>query len=468
VNRGPCSLLNVGEEGCGLPYARRDAAPLPTRRIERGAVFGLLAVLAIPITHTIDLNCTALVAAAPEIKVDIPSGALYVARCRHDADDPALRIPTTVALRLQFRCEPGSRVLFDGWQQKNGSLEIVPAFGNTLEGVWIETRGDVLVKSTTGHALSFVAESVRNSSLVIGSGTTLRGTETAASFVVFDIRNPTIAAGADCEVLAQGYAAAAVTSPGNGLGGLALINVTLSAQRGSTVTALGTTPGRSDFVAALGASGRWLTVVDRVFTAQRCVVLGKGRNAVASVGIATLAFSGTTTISVSRTRWAAEASDVRAYGTGAGVVSVGIVVASFSSLADSQNGISVVGSTITSSFSNVTAQGGHAVTSVGIASHSEGRCNISVKVKETTVAANSSTINATGTRSGVASVGIAADNYCPFNGGSGCGINTTETTFSVTSSNVSASAGCCAVASVGIASHCNGGVNHSIDARRTP
>jgi hypothetical protein len=240
------------------------------------------------------VHCTVLAAANPKVIIDVPTGSVYVARCQHDAIDPMLVIPTTVAIDVQFRCGPGSTLVLDGWQQRNGSLKILPPSGpNAVQGVRVETRGRVVIESTTGHALSFVAATVNGSTLAVGSGAVLRGIETAASFVApssggsITVHNSSIVVGNNSVVSTQGYAAAAMAASDAGVASVELVGVSLRSDAGSLVEALGSDPTRQDYVAALGATGSpvWPTVRLTRCTPRWLRVAATGLAPPASLGI---------------------------------------------------------------------------------------------------------------------------------------------------------------------------------------
>jgi hypothetical protein len=230
------------------------------RSLRRLSLVTLLGLVTSAIAQAVvEVNCNAL--SVPTVTVTVPAGATYIARCRHDSANGTLRFLGLSALKVQFRCGAGSSLILDGWQQRNGSLEVVPAVGGSLDRVRIETRNSVVVETTSGHALSFIATSITNSVLSLGDGTTLRGTETAASFLTSSVSHSRVAAGEDCIVSAKGYAAAAVVSIGTGESRVDLLNVTLTTNRGSVVTALGSSSGRTSYIAALGATAIELTAM---------------------------------------------------------------------------------------------------------------------------------------------------------------------------------------------------------------
>jgi hypothetical protein len=390
-------------------------------------VLSIVALVTIPeqtYSQPIDLQCRALSPTGTNVTIDVPAGKSIVARCRHNSSDPALRFPVTSALRVQFRCGVGSTLVLDGWRQSNGSLEVVPPAGSAkLDSVRVEASGSALVESTTGHALSFVAPSVVNCSLSVGGGTTLRGTESAASFISTSVINSSIAVGADCEVSAAGYAAAAVVASGSGDFQLILKNVTLSSQRGTTIRALGTwsataaTRSYGSYVAALGAAGGSLNVVNCTFTAHDCAVHGKGRNAVASVGVASFSDVGSSVFARGVTL-RASSSSVTASGDSS-VASLGFASAGLGSQRGAVTAVDVVDATITAVSSSVSAAGESAVSSAAIVSFGRSTyqpadacssCSVSntVRAPRASISVTLSNITSYATRWGLASVGVAS------------------------------------------------------------
>jgi hypothetical protein len=367
----------------------------------------LLALLAGAQTAT-EVNCGAL--SSTNRAIDVPAGSTFVARCQHNAAEPSRRLAVTAALQVQFRCGSGSAVVFDGWRQRNGSLEIVPLKSTALVGVRIETRGFVTVEASTGHALSFVAATITNCTLVLGDMTTLRGPSTVASFLATDVKHSIIAVGMDSVLSTTGYAAAAVVSEGAGNGVLKLLNVTLSSQRGSSVSAVSTSGTRTDYIAVLGVAGNKVTAVDCTFAATGSFVFAKGARAVVSVGVV-------------------------GYGTGGiiGAISTNIVA---------------IATTITATESNVSAYGGVCTASVGCAGAcTSAGCTSVINAAGGTLSAASSNVLAAATGPSVASVG------CATSAGSGPSfINITAYTFTVTSSDVSAE-GTYSVVAVGFANY---------------
>jgi hypothetical protein len=348
--------------------------------------------------QSVDVNCS-LIGSTP---VDVPAGATYVARCQHDATDPTYRIQTTAAIQVQFRCNPGSTVIFDGWRQLNGSLDIMPGAGsNTLEQVRIDTRNEVTVESTFGHALSFVAAFITNCSLIVGDGTHLQGFETAGSFITTSVSHSSIAVGVNCIVSTSGYAAAAVVVSGPGDGQLDMTNVSLSSQSGSAVRARGKTPGRLDYVSSLGATAGRVSAVDSVIAAHGSIIEAEGRDGVASAGFAAVS-NVINSVHMTGSCISANSSHVVARGVTA-VASVGVALNSGSS-----SEVQAVGVQVIVTGCNVTATGVGVVASVGIAGRSTGGSSATINAGGATFVVNGSNVTAYGTGLAVASGGLAA------------------------------------------------------------
>jgi hypothetical protein len=377
---------------------------------------------------------------APTVTIDVPSGAMYVARCQHGAEDPTERLPTVAAVEIKFRCSPNSTLVLDGWRQHNGSLEILPPVGSAaLEGVRVETRRSVFVEATAGHALSFVASVISACVLRLGAGTVLRGAHVpAGSFVNSDasvakstVTDSAIIVAENCAIHGARAAAAVVWS--SGIGTIDLINVTLVAMRGAVVQA--TVWGPPHHIAALGIAAHNITARDLTVSADGCTIDAVGESTV-SVGLLVHHFFSNSALVLDNVTLLATQSNISARGTEA-AASVGI--AAYAALGSN---ITANRLSLTAKSSNVTSFTGKASASVGVAifSYRSGICGIG----NSNIFIESSTLAAHGSSASAASAGVSVRS------GESSNISTANVTIAATRSTADAFGGS-AVSTMGLA-----------------
>jgi hypothetical protein len=259
---------------------------------------------------------------------------------------------------------------------------------------------------------------------------------------------------------------------GAGKGTLSLVNVVLSAHRGSVIQALWAS-GRSSYSAALGAATQTMTVLNSSVTVDRATVEASGHDAVTSAGF--LAFdvndardsNGYGKIQVDRATIRVAASTVTTRVSGNAAVSVGIVAYASST---GNNGAS--SSTVTANNATIEVQSsdiaayasGHAVASVGVVSYSyryssdsgPAVCTSSSTLAVDTAAVSSIASNVTALgNSAVSSVGFASyamSDGAPLSVTSSSVVNVKAVTVIVALTNAT-SFGSYAVASGGFASY---------------
>jgi hypothetical protein len=391
----------------------------------------------------------------PIIEFVVPAGTSYVGRCRHDAIDPALRISTSVAVTIIFRCGQNSTLTLESWQQRNGSLKIMPVAGEAnLEGVRIVTTGSTKVESDS-HALTLVAGSISRCSLELDDGSVRRGGDTAASFLlpaagIRSVSDSAILVGERCEVTAiGGYAAAAIISDTTGAGALDLFNVSFGARSGSVVRASASaSSGRRDFVVVLGAAARVVFLTQCTINAFGIIAEATGKYGVASVGFVSYGGSIGAKVIVALAQISASASSVTAQGDSA-VASVGVAaVCSGSSLGN----VSASGARLAAVSSNISAIGTSAVASVAFSIRSSSLAVITAN--DVSCRAEASNVTASAVDYAAAAVGVVCHSGSTSGGGT---VNVLRSEFVAHSSIVTADGECYASASVGIACYSGSG-----------
>jgi hypothetical protein len=370
------------------------------------------------------LNCSVFAASAygATVDVDVAAGATVTASCRSGVSDPSMRLPSS-SLTIRFRCGVDSTLIFDGWRQVDGALEIVPPNGaNVLEGVRVETKNRIVVQATSGNALCFAARTMSGCSLLIGESTIIRGSHAVASFVgssstALTVFNCSIRVEADSVVTTTGYGAVAVVIGGaSGDGTVNLTQTVMTVKKRSIVRAMATL-GRKDFVAAAGAVGTSLIARECEVTVVDSTIEANGQYAVTSVGFAAFGLSKNAAVDSSiqahNTRLRATSSSVTAQGTTA-ISSVGVACFT-SSEHQALSAVLAPDATFIAVNSNVTAvgAGGNAIAGVGCASLASAGSTMRTTTAVSTVRAEGATLSAVHANITVrgntaASVGIAS------------------------------------------------------------